>query len=236
MMNTPGKITNSDISTKISDLASHDQEVRQKARSYLTKSGESSVDQLIEALSSSNANIRTEAGKLLEDNEYDWSKHTDTETLNTLTNNLTSNDGFVRLTARNVLIKIGPAAVSGLIKAIAGKQVLQRWESAKALSQIADPAALQALVAALDDKVFDVRWVAAEGLIAIGRQSIKPLLHLLIDHPDSIRLREGVHHVLHALNVEKSHEILKPVLEALESPEAPLQVAFASEKALKQLN
>jgi HEAT repeat protein len=234
-MNNSADNPNSNIRKSIADLASHDQGVREKAHYFLTSSGEPAVEALIEALSSSNSYVRQEAGQILDGSEFDWSKHTDKKTLNTLIKYLISNDGFVRLSARNSLVKIGLAAVSELVSALASKRTIQRWEAAKALSQIGDPAALPALVTALNDKEFDVRWVAAEGLIAIGTQSIKPLLQLIIDHSDSIRLREGVHHVLYALNNEKSHEILKPVLDALEGPEAPLQVPFAAEKALKAL-
>lgn len=234
-MNIPDNITDSNIKKNIADLASRDRDIRQKAHDFLTSRGETAVEALIEALSSSNSYVRREAGKILDESEFDWSKYTDKKTLDILINNLISSDGFVRLSARNSLVKIGHAAVSELVTALGSKHTIQRWEAAKALSQIGDPEALPSLVTALNDKEFDVRWVAAEGLIAIGTQSIEPLLQLIVDHSDSIRLREGVHHVLYALNNEKSHEILKPVLDALEGQEAPLQVPFAAEKALKTL-
>jgi HEAT repeat protein len=225
----------SQIKEIIAGLAGQDQDIREEARSFLMASGETAVEPLVEALSSNNADIRSEAGRILEESKFDWSKHTDQETLKALIDNLASDDGFVRLSARNSLVKIGSAAVPGLIKALSAKKDIQRWESAKALSQTGDPVALQALLTALDDKIFDIRWVAAEGLIAIGTPSIEPLLYLAINHPDSIRLREGIHHILHALNNEHTFEMIKPVLEALEGVEAPLRVPWAAEKALKLL-
>jgi HEAT repeat protein len=87
----------------------------------------------------------------------------------------------------------------------------------------------------MDDRVFDVRWLAAEGLIAIGSQVIEPLLYLLKNHADSVRLREGVHHVMYALNEKDPNEILQPVIYALEDSEAVLEVPWAVEKALKLL-
>jgi HEAT repeat protein len=235
MNKTVGENDKSEIRKYIFDLANKNREIKEKARNLLMSVGESAVETLIESLTSSNSNIRWEAGKILENSEFDWSKHANDATLRSLVNLLTSNDGFVRTCSRNSLIKIGSEAVPVLVEALVSKEVLKRWEAIKALSRIGDPLALNSLVVAMDDKVFDVRWVAAEGLIAIGNQSVEPLLDLIIKQPDSIRLREGVHHVLYALNKEQPNEILKPVIDALESPEASLQIPWAAEKALKSL-
>jgi HEAT repeat protein len=235
MNTTAGKNGNLEIKKYITNLANKNQAISQEARNFLLNAGESAVENLIESLASPNSKIRWEAGKILENSEFDWSKHDSKETLSFLVDLLTSNDGFVRTCSRNSLIKIGSEAVPMLVEALASKENLKRWESIKALSQIGDSAALNSLVSAMDDKVFDVRWVAAEGLIAIGNQSIEPLLDLILNHPDSVRLREGVHHVLYALNKEQPNEILKPVIDALEATEASLQVPWVAEKALKSL-
>jgi|WetSurMetagenome_2_1015567.scaffolds.fasta_scaffold63285_2 HEAT repeat protein len=223
------------IKLLISDLGSKKQDVREKARSLLMSCGESALKDLITSLTDQNANIRWESGKIIESGEFNWDHVADKQTIQVLIHNLTSNDGFVRLSSRNSLIKIGTKAVPSLIDALSGKEELKRWEAIKALSLIGDPAALNALVNAMDDKVFDVRWVAAEGLIALGNRAIEPLLHLAMTHADSIRLREGVHHVLYALNIDHPNEFLKPVIEALEASEATIQVPFAAEKALEEL-
>ena len=229
------KKTSKTIKEYIADLSSKKPDISEQARNHLVAAGESAVRDLITALSSSNAIIRWEVGKVIENSEFDWSVIADQEILSLLSKNLINDDGFVRLNARNSLIKIGSKAVPTLIEALSSKQVLKRWEAAKALSQIGDPAATSALVNAMDDRVFDVRWLAAEGLIAIGSQAIEPLLHLLKNHPDSVRLREGVHHVMYALNEKDPNEILQPVINALEDSEAVLEVPWAVEKALKLL-
>jgi HEAT repeat protein len=219
----------------ILDLASKKQTTREKARSFLAASGDSALDALIDSFSSPNSNIRWETGKIIESGEFDWSHIARKETLDALINSLDSDDGFVRLTARNSLVKIGSKAVSQLIEALSSDQFLKRWEAAKALSQIGDPSAIQALVDAMNDKVFDVRWVAAEGLIGIGNKSIEALLHLIKRNPESVRLREGVHHVLYALNKKNPDELLKLMVAVLEASEASLQIPFAAERALKSL-
>jgi HEAT repeat protein len=159
----------------------------------------------------------------------------DPASINSLIANLASEDGMLRVNARRSLVTIGGPSVPFLIQALANRNKWMRWEAAKALGQIGDPAATQALVIALEDRIFDVRWLAAEGLIAIGREALVPLLHALINHPDSLWLREGVHHVLHDLAKGKLDEVLQPVLAALEDIEPSVEVSFAAERALDAL-
>ena len=110
-----------------------------------------------------------------------------------------------------------------------------RWKTAKTLGQIGDPTAIQALIKALEDKMFDVRWLAAEGLISIGGKALIPLLRNLMDHSDSLWLREGVHHVLHDLDNPGINEVLQPVLVALEGFEPSVDAPLAADIALKAL-
>jgi len=136
--------------------------------------------------------------------------------------------------ARRILVEIGSDAVPILIKALDNKEKWVRWEAIKALGQIADPAATGALINLLDNPEFDMRWMAAEGLIAIGRATIVPLLKTLVERSNSLLLYEGTHHVLHDIRRGDLDEILKPVMEALESSQAtvtvPIEAAIALEK------
>ena len=80
----------------------------------------------------------------------------------------------------------------------------------------------------------EIRWLAAEGLIHIGNKAVKPLLRALIEHPDSLWLREGAHHVLYDLPESSNfRQSTKPVLVALEDVQPSLEVAFAAEAALE---
>jgi HEAT repeat protein len=158
-----------------------------------------------------------------------------TETISSLIAELGSKDGMVRVRARKSLVNIGHAAVGPLVEALASKQEWVRWEAAKTLAQIGDPSATQTLIEALHDKKFDIRWLAAEGLIHIGNKAVKPLLAAVIKQPDSLWIREGVHHILHDLPESGIKETLKPVLRALEDVEPSLEVAIAAEAALNLL-
>lgn len=149
---------------------------------------------------------------------------------------LNSDDGSTRTHARNSLVKIGTAAVPSLIQILTDPQDRLRWEAAKALSEIGDPMAASALVKALDDDNSGVRWLAAEGLVILGRAGLGPLLEALRQHSDSVRLREGAHHVLRSLAREDlCTSIVKPVLAVLEDIEPAIQLPLAAHAALSML-
>jgi HEAT repeat protein len=171
----------------------------------------------------------------VKENDTVHGKKVSPETIKSLVADLGSQDGQVRVRARKSLVAIGGQAVKPLVKALASKKEWVRWEATKTLGQIGDPAAVQALIEALEDKMFDVRWLAAEGLIAIGREALTPLLQALMDHPDSLWLREGVHHVLHDVDKRDLTEILKPMILALEGFEPSVEVPLAVEAALEAL-
>lgn len=153
---------------------------------------------------------------------------------------LGNSNGLIRQQARIGLIKMGEPAVDALIDALNYRNGPTRWEAAKALSQIGSPKAAQALVKALEDDQFSVRWLAAEGLITLGHDGLKPLLEALWQAPDSIRLREGAHHVLYDL---VSHESLgaellaqlRPVLTALNYLDPAVALPATVLPALKML-
>ena len=149
---------------------------------------------------------------------------------------LYSDDGMKRVRARHFLVALGSEAVAPLIKALSDRNQWVRWEAAKALQQIGDESATQELIRTLEDKTFDLRWLAAEGLISIGRKAVIPLLTQLLDNSDSIRLREGAHHVFHDLEDKDLQEILAPVLSALEDTDATVEVPLAAKAALDKLS
>ncbi len=142
----------------------------------------------------------------------------------------------VRRKARLALEEIGPPAADSLVRALNNPLDRVRWEAAKALSNIADPRSAPALIARLEDKSVSIRWLAAEGLIAVGLPSLRPLLMALIDHADSVELREGAHHVLHDLLPQQSFRWIAPLLQAFEGPAPALRVPLAARDLLHKVN
>jgi HEAT repeat protein len=149
---------------------------------------------------------------------------------------LTCDDVIKCQKARRALVAMGSKAVPYLVEALSNKRHWVRWEAAKALGQIGDNTAAIALVKSLEDKEFDVRWLAAEALIKIGHKSLEPLLEALVDHGDkSIWLRQGAHHVLHDIDRGESDGILKPVMSALDTSAASVEIMYIAKKALEAL-
>ena len=109
-----------------------------------------------------------------------------------------------------------------------------RVDSCHALGRVKAPAATEALVFALKDDAFTVRWAAAEALAQHGHAAIKPLMHALIAEDDRF-LREGAHHVLSRLPGTATHDLVKPVLEALEGRSPSVRVPMAADAVLVQL-
>jgi HEAT repeat protein len=148
---------------------------------------------------------------------------------------LTSKDGTEREVARLRLIEIGQPAVPALIKALQSPSEHVRWEATKALIDIRDARAASSLVKALEDPEPAVRWLAAEALVVLGCDGLIPLLEGLEQRSSSVWFRDGAHHVLHALARDGVAEEARPVLEALEDIEPPVEVPIAAHDVLEQL-
>jgi hypothetical protein len=145
-------------------------------------------------------------------------------------------DSRKRAEARNRLLILGRAAIPALLSALRDPSGAVRWQAAKALSQIHDPDTAADLMNAIEDEDFGVRWLAAEGLIAMGPASLEALLQGLIACFDSNRMREGAHHVLHALVDNGFHdETVEKLLRALQSSAPAEEVAWAAEAAWEKL-
>lgn len=223
------------VDSLITDLGNKEREVRTKARESIINMGESAAELLVKALSNPNERLRWEAEKLFDELEIDWHKHADVNIINSLIEDLGIKDGLARIRARNALVTIGKKAIPVLEKALDNKDELERWEVAKVLGQIDAPEATRALISALEDKSIDVHWVAADGLIAIGRPALAPLLHKLLEKPDSPELLDIIHYILHSIRGADIKEIIQPVLKALKGNEAILEVPIAAEAALESL-
>jgi HEAT repeat protein len=116
------------------------------------------------------------------------------------------------------------------------KQTYVRWEAAKALSEIGDPGAAPTLVKVLEDHDSGIRWMAAEGLIRTEQAGLLPLLEALLDHSQSIWLREGADHVLKVLaRNEKLPPQVEPVLQALHGAASDIGTLRAAKIALEMM-
>jgi hypothetical protein len=158
------------------------------------------------------------------------------EKIERLIDAFSNKDGGKRRKARMALVAIGKVAVPYLVKAMRHRKAEVRWQTIKALGAIGDPRSGPDMVSALTDKNFEIRWLAAEGLIALKTDALEPLLRAVSKTPDSWELRQGVHHVLHAL--ERSHLLNKSCIEFLDELrglDQELSVPLAADAALGSL-
>jgi predicted RNA-binding Zn ribbon-like protein len=156
------------------------------------------------------------------------------DTIRRLVSALADRDGIRRQGARQSLVKMGRPAVAPLAEALQGAREVVRWEAAKALGDLRRPEAAPALVSALEDSDFGVRWLAAQGLISLRLAGLPTLLEALIERSNSGLLREGAHHVLRVLVHEGHHDLLAPVLAALDTL-VPAEVPPAARHVLDAL-
>jgi len=127
-----------------------------------------------------------------------------------LFSNLGNENPITREQARIGLLNMGEESIPVLKKALDSNNVNRRMEAAKALGTYHTRQTNQYLAKTLMDDNFGVRWIAMQGLINQGRDALNPVLEEFVKHFDSVRLGEGVHHVLHVLKEQKKlneHEI-----------------------------
>jgi hypothetical protein len=159
-----------------------------------------------------------------------------TDKVDSLISRFASHDGMERRAARRLLVGMGESVVGALAEALKREHRHVRWEAAKALVEIASPESAPAFVGALMDRDFGVRWLAAEGLIVLGRAGLGPLLQALAEDPDSVRLREGAHHVLRVLADMGLHSVVGPLLGPLAGFDHELGLAVQAHRVLEALD
>jgi HEAT repeat protein len=103
-----------------------------------------------------------------------------------LINDLGSEDDGVRIGSRRSLVAAGNEALTPLVEALQSPREQVRWEAAKALAKMKVPwskyageATVNALVKVLDSKDGIVRVQARRLLIDIGSPAVKPLIEAL---------------------------------------------------------
>lgn len=109
------------------------------------------------------------------------------------------------------LVHLGNVAVPSLIDASNSSSAWMRWHAARALGEICDRRALPILVKVLLDNDHSVAWMGAKGLTRFGRESLNPLLRLLMANETTPWLVETASYVLNSLMQRDAR--LKPYLE-----------------------
>ena len=160
----------------------------------------------------------------------------DESDVQTLIKELDDSSWMKRQFARYSLVECGEVASPTLVKELSNPDREVRWEIVKALGAINDRDSAPALVEMLMDDDTGVRWAAMEALIRMNQAVLPALIQALVKHFDSARLREGAHHVMHNLQDKRllSRTQVK-ILQALQGVEPEVEVAWAAERALEEI-
>lgn len=157
--------------------------------------------------------------------------------IQSLINQLESEDIKVRIRARKSLVVIGKRAVLPLSLVLENSKIYKaRWEAAKALSDIADIKSISTLVKALEDPESDVAWLAAKTLEKFRKAAWFELFSALIERgTNSISLQHGAHHILRKQKMEGYNDLLDILRTALETSSVPESISPAAYNILERM-
>ncbi len=131
------------------------------------------------------------------------------------------------------LAQLGPVAVPALIENSTSSSSWMRWHCIRALGNIHDQRALPVLVRALADTDHSVAWMAAKGLVSFGRQSVGPVLRLLMSASTTPWLVETASYVLRSQPSLKSY--LEPLIQHMHGVGYDVGTALYAQKTLSHL-
>lgn len=140
-------------------LNSPDKDVRSNATRALVAIGEGAIPEMIEAVKSGKPTQKVGAASAL-------GQLATIRAVGSLIGALSAKEREVRLTARDSLVTLGPAAVEALIEALENKSPFTRRHAAEALGELGDAAAAEPLLARLQDEHRQVRLAA---MYAVGK-------------------------------------------------------------------
>ena len=190
----------------------------------------SATSVLIDALSDATPSVRLQAAKAL-------GRVGDAEAVPVLLKALRGADEQLSSQIFASLVRLGSLAVPALISKSKSSSAHIRWNCARALGEIHDRRALPVLVDALQDDDHSVAWMAAKGLAQFGKESLQPVLELLMRASMTPWLAETASYVLnsYARRNAEAKEILEPLLTRMRESGFRIGTAVAAQKTLKQL-
>jgi HEAT repeats len=135
------------------------------------------------------------------------------------------------------LVRLGSLAVPSLIQKSKSSSAHIRWNCIRALGEIHDRRALPVLVDALQDSDHSVAWMAAKGLAQFGKDSLKPVLELLMGASMTPWLAETASYVLnsYAQRNKGAKPLLEPLTRRMRESGFRIGTAVAAQKTLKEL-
>ncbi len=149
---------------------------------------------------------------------------------------LATGDDVAHWEAAKSLVDLGARAVPELCGALQGTgDDHLRWHITRALGEIGDARAIPVLIELLADESAGVRWRSAEALVAIGPESVPALLRKLSTEKLTPWLRNSALAVLRGTGGRDTMARMRPLVDALESREAPVQAPVVAGRIMEQI-
>lgn len=185
---------------------------------------------LIEALSDPVPSVRLQAAKAL-------GRVGDAEAVPVLLKALRGADEQLSSQIFASLVRLGSLAVPALLQKSKSRSAHIRWNCVRALGEIHDRRALPVLVDALQDDDHSVAWMAAKGLAQFGKDSLRPLVELLMSASMTPWLAETASYVLnsYARRNSEAKDILEPLMKRMRESGFRVGTAVTAQKTLQQL-
>lgn len=137
---------------------------------------------------------------------------------------LTCSRQEVHTRANSALLELGNLAQEAWLEALHHSNSHIRWHAARGLGQIGDVRAVSILAEGLFDENHKVRWATARLLANLDLAAIPAILDVLASHPIDEPFRQAATHALHSMVSHQAQMHIKPLVEALNSPSAPMTV------------
>lgn len=186
---------------------------------------------LVAALEDSTPTVRIQAAKAL-------GRVRDPSAIPALLNALRNADEQLGSQIISALVHLGPAAVPALLERSTNSSAWVRWHCVRALGETTDRRAIPVLVNALRDSDHAVAWMGAKSLLHFGKQSLVPLLRLLMTTETSQWFVETASFVLRDLGARNTllKPYLDPVIQDMHSVSYRTATPIAAQRALAQLS
>ncbi len=133
-----------------------------------------------------------------------------------------------------IVVDRGAKAVPELLSKLRADKPAMRQMAVRALGQICQTDTATRLVDMLSDDDFEVRWEAAKALSRFGDRGIEATLTAIIHRPLDRRIAQSYEHVLSGSGA-KFHDVVRPVMQALQSAEFTLEAPIAAQRALQAM-
>ena len=136
--------------------------------------------------------------------------------------------------ARWALQGLGHLAEPAWLQALDHPDAHIRWHAARGLGELGDASYANIIAEGLFDENYAVRWATADVLARLGSQAVPVTLTMLSQRNLTEQSRQAANHALHGITSRRVQQRLTPLLDALHSPAASVEVPAIAQRLLME--